>query len=227
MAQRFSEYERREANHYPTPAWVTEELLRHLDGDRLDVWEPACGEGFISTALQVAGHRVMSSDIRWPNPEADEVGFDEGFGWDFLDKAGPPPVQVRRFLRPGGRRKAIITNPPYGMQGREAAAFTRRALELMKPVGGMVAMLLKADFNSGHTRTDMFRDCPAYRMRLVLHERIVWFEPKPHPVTGRISTPSENHCWFCWDYQHAGPPIEVFGRSERERLAEGGRRSAA
>ena len=84
---------------------------------------------------------------------------------------------------------AIVTNPPYGKRGELAEAFIRHALELETPIA---AFLLKVDYDSAKTRRDIFRDCPYFAGKIVLLDRIVWFERKG------AAGPSENHAWFIW-----------------------------
>ena len=50
------------ADHYPTPANVTMELLKRevFNGS---IWECACGDGAISKILIDKGYKVVSSDI--------------------------------------------------------------------------------------------------------------------------------------------------------------------
>jgi hypothetical protein len=49
---------------------------------------------------------------------------------------------------------AIITNPPYGL----AQQFCEHALELMRGVSGVLAMLSRIDFDSAKGRANLFRD---------------------------------------------------------------------
>lgn len=86
----------------------------------------------------------------------------------------------------------ICTNPPYGFGGRTTMKFIEHALELA-PV---VAMLLPIDYDSGRTRVHLFRDCKAFALKLVLLDRIKWFEG--------ASEPSTNHCWCLWRRSHRG-----------------------
>jgi hypothetical protein len=81
------------------------------------------------------------------------------------------------------------------------AAAWEHALELV-PV---VAMLLRVDFDSGVTRRHLFEHCPAFALKLVLLDRIVWFESP-----GKQARPSDNHAWFLWDKQHRGKPIIAY-----------------
>ena len=61
----------------------------------------------------------------------------------------------------------------------------------------------------------LFRDNPRFAGKLVLLDRIKWFEGP--------SAPSDNHAWFVWDRRHQGPPwIAYAGRvlpPERSRRA--------
>jgi hypothetical protein len=94
----------------------------------------------------------------------------------------------------------IVTNPPYDL----ATEFITRSLALLRPVRGQVAMLLRTDFDHAKTRGHLFKDCPAFAKKLVLTKRIRWFE-------GGKGSPSFNHAWFYWDWQHVGPPALAYG----------------
>jgi hypothetical protein len=171
MPQRFSEYVRRERDDYPTPAWVTGTVIPHLKAMAATaIWEPAAGDGGMAVTLTAAGFRVVSTDLKG--------------GVDFL-------AATRAC-------DAIVTNPPYGKGGRMAERFIERALEVTRPRHGVVAMLLKVDFDSGSTRLRFFADCPAWACKVVLLKRILWFESNGN-------TPSDNHAWFVWSWRHAGP----------------------
>ena len=94
---------------------------------------------------------------------------------------------------------AIITNPPY----ESAQEFIKHALNLTQGVG-IVAMLLRTDFDHAKTRQHLFGKHPAFAKKLVLTRRIKWFEDS----TG---SPSFNHAWFIWDWGHKGPPTLAYG----------------
>jgi hypothetical protein len=183
LSQRFSGYARKERDAYQTPAWVTDAIVRHLRALGVtNVWEPACGDGQIVAALRNNGFAAVGTDILDGN--------------DFLNGCAPPPAY-----------DAIVTNPPFGRdQGRTAMKFIERALECTKPHQGAVAMLLKVDFDSGKTRSHLFAECPTFAGKLVLTERIVWFEPA-------IAQPSDNHSWFCWSWRHVGKPTISYAPS--------------
>ena len=111
---------------------------------------------------------------------------------DFLQQRALPDTHI----------DAIATSPPYGSSGRLARAFIDHALTLV-PV---VAMLLRIDFNSGKTRAHLFGECAAFVGKIVLLDRIVFFEPA-------IAQPSDNHAWFLWDKRRRrGPPTISYAR---------------
>jgi hypothetical protein len=94
----------------------------------------------------------------------------------------------------------IATNPPYGVQGRLAADFIRHAFRLKAE---RMILLLKVDFDSGKTRTDLFRDQLTFAGKIVLIDRIRWFAGP--------SSPSENHALYIWDRSHRGEPWIRYG----------------
>lgn len=139
-----SKFERKANELYETETWATEALLRNLpplDGRR--VWEPAAGNHKIVDVLTRAGASVLTSDIETYDREHDGI-------FDFLSDGNP--------YFPAGCDD-IITNPPYGKQNRLAVRFAERALERCS---GWVALLLTAKFDSGKTRTHLFRDNPRF-----------------------------------------------------------------
>jgi hypothetical protein len=175
MSQRPSGYERKEFDRYQTPAWVTAVLVPHIPNiAQRHTWEPAAGEGQMVRELARHCPNVHGSDI--------ETGID--------------------FLRQNNSlaMDAIITNPPYAL----ARQFIEHALELTKPTTGMVAMLLRTDYDHAATRKHLFSDCHAFAKKIVLTKRIVWFD-------GPGATPSFNHAWYLWDWLHDGPPVLAYG----------------
>lgn len=188
MSQRNSGYNRKPGDWYATPDWVTQTLLPHIPDDVTQVWEPATGDGAMARALADGGFSVLPTDI-----DVSRCFF--AAEMDFL-KAERCDVD------------AIITNPPYTL----ATEFIEQALRLSESNAGMVAMLLRVDFDSAKTRTHLFADNPAWAKKLILTKRIRWFPGK--------SGPSENHAWYLWDWQHEGPPVLSYGpRREREVAA--------
>jgi hypothetical protein len=177
MSQRASGYERRPNDDYPTPAWATAAIAGYLKRHALHLWEPAAGNGALADALVDRGFGVIATTD------------------DFL----------KRSALPHDRIDAIVTNPPYGEDRRSAlaCAFIRHALALDVRT---VAMLLRVDFDSAKTRADLFRDCRAFTGKIVLLNRIKWFEGP--------SGPSDNHAWFVWNRDRRGPPWIAYAERE-------------
>ncbi len=115
------------------------------------------------------------------------LGSDIDKGEDFLAFKMAPPGE------------AIITNPPYVL----ATEFIEHAIRLMIP-DGLVAMLLRTDFDHAKTRSRLFAGCPQFAKKVVLTKRIQWFEDSK-------GSPSFNHAWFIWDWKHSGPPTLAYG----------------
>ena len=165
-------YERAKADHYPTPPWVTEAVIPRLLEYRSKataVWEPACGDGAMTNVL--AGHfdRVVSTDLH-----------DYGFGTpgiDFMEASLPEGVGM------------IVTNPPYG---DDAEKFVRRALDLMRPVGGVVAMLMRHEYDCSKGRVDLFNQ-PPFAGKVVLTSRPRW-------IAGSTGSPRHNYSWYLWTF---------------------------
>ncbi|WP_316216766.1 hypothetical protein [Bradyrhizobium sp. SZCCHNR3003] len=176
MSQRHSGYVREKGDLYVTPDWVVDALVPYVPR-RMHVWEPAAGRGDLARALVAAGHSVHATDI--------------DSGTDFL-KTTTAPIGV----------EAIITNPPYGRN--LAQRFIEHGLRLMKPVNGLVAMLLRVDFGTARTRHHLFRDCPIFSTKVEVIERIEWYP------TAKLGRPSYNHAWFIWDHRHRGEPVIRF-----------------
>jgi hypothetical protein len=175
VSQRDSGYERKERDCYETPAWVTAALIPHLRSLR-SVWDPACGAGKMVKALAQAGIVVDGSDIA-----SNEWSID--------------------FFQAGAdHHEGIITNPPYS----HAQEFIEHALRLMRPNNGVIAMLLRTDYDHAVSRQHLFSGHKRFAKKLVLTKRIKWFE-------NSNGQPSFNHAWFIWDWLHEGPPTLAYG----------------
>jgi hypothetical protein len=176
VSQRESGYERKERDLYETPAWVTLALIRHLPG-RL---RPG-----MNVYEPAAGSGKML-----------RVLADVGFMMDADDIS-----EGRDFLQCSrANHSAIITNPPYNI----ATEFVTHAIGLTAPQNGIVAMLLRTDFDHAKTRAKLFSECPVFSKKVVLTKRIQWFEESK-------GSPSFNHAWFIWDWKHVGPPTLGYG----------------
>lgn len=170
-------YPRAERDFYPTPEWVTDQLLEAIQVPELvSVWEPAAGEGHIVKVLQRRGLGVWATDIQ-RHAELDNLT-------DFLTDDGP-------------ECSAIITNPPFGERGRLAVEFIKKGLHHIRAKRcKMLALLLPADFDSAGGRREFFGSCPEFSAKLVLTRRIIWFRRQD----GVTEAPKENHAWFIWHH---------------------------
>jgi hypothetical protein len=170
MSQRPSGYARRPDEDYATPEWPVLLLAPFLRGWSVTaVWDPAAGSGKMAATLNAAGFAATATTS------------------DFFAFGAPPEPETG----------AIVTNPPYGSdrRGALASAFIAHAIRLDVR---LVCMLLRVDFDSAKTRAPLFRDCGFWSGKIVLLDRIRWFEGE--------SGPSDNHAWFVWDKAHKGAP---------------------
>ena len=176
MGKHETGYARIPRDLYPTPAWVIAALAEHVDFHNLTVWEPACGDGRMSEALNLAGcSRVYSTDI----VDYGYAGQDKIL--DFL--SGEPKL-------PGSR--GIVTNPPFGKRGKLAEAFIEAGLRRIASHGGFLALLLPHEFDCAQSRRRFFGDCPYFVGKITLRKRVKWFE---HPDKPKRQ-PKENSAWF-------------------------------
>lgn len=177
MRERPIENERKERNCYGTPQWVTLALIPHLRSIEGTVWDPVEGEG--------AGSRTML-----------QLLTDSGFKVEASDIAADPRDFLRRSAVSCG---AIITNPPHAY----AQEFIEHGLRLMRPNDGLVAMLLRTDYDHASSRQYLFGRHKHFAKKLVFTKRIKWFED----TTGQ---PPFKHAWFIWDWKHCGPPVLAY-----------------
>ena len=182
-------YTRKDLDFYPTPAWVTEAVIPYLRFyiDRgTPVWEPACGDGAMSEVLKDRFDNVTSTDIA-------NYGYGQA-GVDFLALN----VHVRGL---------VITNPPYGDL---AEAFVRQGLKVTERYQGVVAMLMRHEYDTAKGRVDLFNK-PPFATKVVLTTRPRWIE-------GSTGAPRHSYAWYLWSWKHKRAP-EVFyhvrgGKSE-------------
>lgn len=107
------------------------------------IWEPACGDGAISSVLKARGHTVQSTDL-----------VDRGYGTPRIDFLMEFKTQAPN----------IITNPPFKI----AAPFAWKALELAT---AKVAFLCKLSWLESIERRALFGAHPPKRV-LVFSERL-------------------------------------------------------
>ena len=174
---------------YFTRPWLTEAGLSRI-ALRGVVWECACGAGHMTRVLAAHGHTVVSTDIA-------EHGFDgQSATLDFLATQAPPDPRIG----------TIFTNPPNCL----ADAFAWHAIQLMKPVGGMVVMLFDhAYVAAGPTRDALFERPMPWSAWIVVTRRPKWFDDPAAltPEERRKKGPRRNYAFCVWDWQHEGPPV--------------------
>lgn len=161
---------RRASDFYPTrdPAVIPALDMSGALGDwPVEIWEPACGEGDMSCALEARGYRVTSTDL------LDEYNYGLG-GLDFL--------AFKRPIAP-----SIITNPPFGLAD-EFIAHARGALEIQ-----FLALLLKVDFFSAASRLDGWeKDPPKWILPLTWRVDFTGYGSPPMNCMWVVWTPGQH-----------------------------------
>ena len=188
-----SGYGREAHDFYPTPAWVTACLLRHVSL-RGGAWEPCCGDGAIAAVLAAHQYAIEASD-------AEDRGFGTS-GVDFFACGGYPPGCG-----------AMVTNPPYGDGGASGKArnassgllrFVRHALDLMIAANGQLALLVRFQWMAGKRAAALLQEGTLDRV-LVLTRRIRWFEMGKQTNAGQ-----HHHAWIIFDAQRdRGQPARI------------------
>lgn len=127
-----TEYERIKSDYYPTPPEATIALIKFLQLSKgTKIWEPACGEGYMSEVFGKYGYEVISTDIN-----------DTGYGTSGVDYLNADLTEC----------DWIITNPPFKI----SAEFIKRSISHKKPF----AMLLKSHYWHTKSRLKLFQDNP-------------------------------------------------------------------
>jgi hypothetical protein len=174
-------FQRVEGDRYFTEPWVTRALLDRVRFRGL-IWEPACGRGDMADVLVEKGYKVMCSDIAGASLGC--VGAAEA---DFLTHGSP-----------GDGTFSIVTNPPYN----RAEAFIRKALDLTTRASGMVAMLLRNEYDCASSRRDLF-ERESFFGKFVLTKRPRWVDG----LAQHSASPRHNFAWYVWDHHRAGPAV--------------------
>lgn len=191
------DYDRNDADFYPTPPENVDclHLVECLDDTVW--WEPACGEGHISKRVQeLTGKSVISTDLYhrgYGNGGIDFLNLRFGLGTINTLPPNREPDGGPTFKFETRVPKGIITNPPYGDLAEE---FIRKALELMEPVQGKVAMFLRNEYDCGKERRSLFAQHP-FAHKVIVTKRPRWIE-------GSKGSPRHSYAWYVWDFAHEG-----------------------
>jgi hypothetical protein len=194
-------YARAARDAYFTLPWMTRALLGAFDEFHFGspVWEPACGAGYIADVLLDHGMGVLFSDIHDYDYESKHLQK-----IDFL--RDPIPLNS---VGDSLEIQAVITNPPFDL----ARPFVRRALDVVKPHQGKVAILQRHDFDAPKSNRPLFTH--PFAQKLILPRRPewpIWNEEKrcaeiPLGPDGKRIGPRFPYAWYIWDWRHEGPPI--------------------
>lgn len=114
-------------DYYPTPSWAIDALLEKEKFNGT-IYEPCCGEGYMSKALISHNYKVISSDI-------------ENYGY------GTPNVDAKLLVGPC---ENIITNPPYNI----AEDLLQHFFTIYE---NKIAMLLRLSFLESRKRYPLFQ----------------------------------------------------------------------
>lgn len=183
-ASNHTDGEREEHDYYATPEIAVKKLLARETFDKY-IWEPACGEGHISKALEAEGYDVISTDLIYR-------GYGEKEPLDFL-KSDEKELS-----------EDIITNPPY----KYALEFVEKALKSIK-TGHKVAMLLKIQFLEGQGRGEFFKKNPPKTVYVFSNRIACALNGDFAAVTNKKGKFKSAACyaWFVWQKGFTGPCI--------------------
>lgn len=163
---------------YPTPPEATQALLDRIDFNK-SIWEPACGNGAISSVLIENGHDVTSTDLN-------DFGFGES-NIDFL-------METQALC------SQIITNPPY----RLANEFVLKCMDLKIQ---KFAFLLRLAFLEGKARKSQIYDINPPHDILVFSKRLtIWRGDQEKPIN---STGTTAYAWFVWSFPSSAKDTRV------------------
>ena len=162
-------------DYYRTPGWVTRAVLPYLPPcDRIGelVIDAGSGDGAIAVELPYRKDRIVCVDNDPDMVRACTAAgfFSQAMNWD-------------EFCATEPKARFVIANPPYS----EALEFIKLALEIIKPLNGCAAFLLRLNFLEGQARADFHRRYPAHVLVL----------PRRPSFTG-TRTDATGYAWLLW-----------------------------
>jgi hypothetical protein len=178
-ASSHSSHKREENDYYATDP-KTIEYLFNVENFTDTIWEPACGEGHLSKAIELYGKNVLSTDLIYR-------GYGSG-GIDFLKE---------KVVWNGD----IITNPPY----KYAQEFVEHSMELIEKSNSesKVAMFLKLTFLEGQKRKKLFQKYPPKTV-------YVFSQRQKCAINGDFANTGSSaacYAWFIWEKGYKGETI--------------------
>lgn len=160
---------------YCTPFSLTWELLKKQNIK--EAWEPACGQGSISTPLEKNNIDVFCSDI--------DSNFD------------PTNVSRQFFEFTIAPKKTIISNPPFSLW--DPFVFHAKFLEIEK-----IIFIGKTDYFSaaGRSKSGIWN----HLHHVYIFNRKVDYQT-PYREDGLFHVGAMTSAWFVWDIGYEGSPI--------------------
>jgi hypothetical protein len=191
-------------DNYSTPIYTAQALFEkeHFRGT---LWEPAVGEGNIIAAHHRMygdhphGIRWLSSDIRIGTLKRGLLALPQEYllhqdKVDFIIEESPWP----------GKIDHVITNPPF----RFAQQFAEKALEIVKPQMGAVALLLRIQFLESEKRRAFLESSPLRRV-WVFAKRVSMYPEGVEPE--KRATGTQCFAWFVWDWRFGTKCFPMIG----------------
>lgn len=141
---------REKDDNYETPAWCVHAIWPHVRPIQGNVLDPTCGRGAIFEALEgkIEKHRLFGIEIDVGRAAQAKYRAHRVIHGDFLEVAPNPMTFQGANDVLGWKPSLILTNPPY----RPALSIVQRSLEIVRPHGGEVAMLLRVNFLGSQER---------------------------------------------------------------------------
>lgn len=167
---------RQEEDFYATDPQCLEQLLEH-ETFKHEVWEPACGTGWLSQVLEAHGYDVKNSDIM-KRAELNNFEEEDFFAYEVNDRD-------------------IITNPPYFCVNK----FVRHALDISKE-GTKIAMILRLTFLEGKQRRQLIFNSDPPKRIYVFSERAMMYKDGQMIFKGSAVA----YAWFIWEKGYKGNP---------------------
>ena len=180
---RNSGYDRVALDHYPTPDGFTETLMNKFEKyipKHYVIWEPCTGPNKqIEKVIQSYGYKTIGTDI-------------------FFDET----QDVFNYTRETAPSNIVITNPPYGLYEdyEENGKTKRRNLDTkyleklvrhLIEITDCVILLLRNDWDSAGTRSDLFSTSSPFYGKIAVNERFKW-------IGDSKNGGQHNHSWFIW-----------------------------